>query len=380
MKVGIVTFNDAYNYGAYLQEYALQQHLKKNGIQVQVLNYQNAEFAQLYKWSNNPFRRAGIKQKIKILGNLVLRPSLYQKRRKKNQLFIRAISDEIELTPEFDNPETLDQSKFDFFISGSDQVWNVRMTSYNLYYLLNFVTDNSKKISYAGSFGRTEFDEADVQLFQRELGTFSSLLVREKSGQQLLTQKCGLRSEVVLDPTFLLNKSDWETFSKHSTSVAHPDKPYIVIYIVSKPTNLFDAALNFADKNGYEIVMLGRNSGIKHNGRYIRASIDVGPREFIGLLNGAEAIFTTSFHGTILSLNLGKRFYYELSKEKHNNNARIVDVVQKFGVADHEILSRKVDGELTTDWSFVNSRLKEERDISMTLLQKSLTDGGKKYE
>ena len=160
-KIGIVTFNDANNYGAFLQEYSLLKFIKNTKHEAEVINYENKEFSQLYKYSNNIIKRNGLVNKLKILYNMILRTNTYMARLKKNKLFKECIEKEITLSTKFDK-ETFDENDYKCFISGSDQVWNVRMTGYNYFYFLDFVKDNKKKKSYAASFGRSEFTESDV--------------------------------------------------------------------------------------------------------------------------------------------------------------------------------------------------------------------------
>ena len=48
MKIGILTFHDAHNYGAMLQCYALQQFLFKKGYNVEVIDYRPAFYQKQY--------------------------------------------------------------------------------------------------------------------------------------------------------------------------------------------------------------------------------------------------------------------------------------------------------------------------------------------
>lgn len=369
-KIGIITFNDALNYGAFLQEYALQKFLKKYAIQVDVINYCNSNFEQLYKYANNPFMRKGIKNKLKIIFNMIFRPKTYCARIKKRKKFLHCYGDEIILSKEFEIHKDEIVDSYDYFIAGSDQVWNVKMTCYNLYYLLDFVTDKKKKLSYAASFGRTEFDDVDYELFKKYIGDFNNILVREKSGYELLKNNCGLNSKVVLDPTFLLNEKEWVEFSKKACGKSI-NKKYILIYIVSLPTHLYKAAIKFAEERKLGIVLLGRNSDLVFDGKRLKASVDVGPYEFMNYIINSEAIFTTSFHGTILSINLKKPFFYELSREKYNNNARLVDIIQMLELQDREITSPQVNDSVIS-WKCVHHKLNVERNYSKKLLLDSI--------
>lgn len=369
-KIGIVTFNDAFNYGAFLQEYALQKYLRINDFQAEVINYQNNKFGQLYRFANNPIRRKGLKNKLKIVYNMVFRPNTYVARLNKNKKFIKCCEQEIVFSERFESYNNQIESYYDYFIAGSDQVWNVRMTNYNFFYLLDFIKDPRKKLSYAASFGRVEFDDNDYEVFKQYIGQFSSVLVREKSGCELLDKKCGISSEVVLDPTFLLKAADWERFAEKSI-VDLTTKKFILLYVVSLPTNMYRAAIQYADQRNLDIVLLGRNSDIVIDGKRLKASVDVGPYEFINYLINAEAIFTTSFHGTILSINLRKPFFFELSREKINNNSRLVDIIEMFSLQQREIVSDSVTDE-QIPWADVQAKLDEILIQSEKLLLNSI--------
>ena len=48
LKIGIVTFHCAYNYGSVLQAYALEKYLLKNYKNVEVIDYRSKNF-KLYR-------------------------------------------------------------------------------------------------------------------------------------------------------------------------------------------------------------------------------------------------------------------------------------------------------------------------------------------
>ena len=49
MKIGILTFHNAYNYGAVLQAYATQEIVKSYGHEVEIINYHNKAIDSFYK-------------------------------------------------------------------------------------------------------------------------------------------------------------------------------------------------------------------------------------------------------------------------------------------------------------------------------------------
>lgn len=369
-KIGIVTFNDAYNFGAFLQEYALQTVLCSSGFDVEVINYSNAYFEQQYLFSNNILKRTGAKNKAKILFNILFRQNTYRMRVERNKKFIQTIKDEIKLSDPFEyNLKNNINSSYDFFVAGSDQVWNVRVTNYDYFYFLDFVEDPSKKKSYAASFGRSFFDRDDLRKIEDHLKDFKDILVREESGKKML-ENMGIKAEVVLDPTLLLSKEQWLLFAKKSKS-SLPHK-YIVIYIVAEQTYLLDVALKYAKENNCEIIFFSdKNRDIIYKCQNIKATVNIGPYDFVKYIAYADKVFSTSFHGMVLSINLNVEFYYELCRAKVNNNARLESIANKLELKKRQIVSDNLPvGEI--DWKRSNYLLDIERKRSQKLLIESL--------
>ena len=77
MKIGILTFQNAVNYGAVLQTYALQNSIEKLGVETKVIDYQCDKVNSLY----NPFPKT--KNFKKLISNLLW----YQRKKKKKNAF-----------------------------------------------------------------------------------------------------------------------------------------------------------------------------------------------------------------------------------------------------------------------------------------------------
>ena len=56
MKVGILTFHDAHNYGAVLQAYALKKYIGKLGHNVRIINYHHYTIPDGFPKENNEKR------------------------------------------------------------------------------------------------------------------------------------------------------------------------------------------------------------------------------------------------------------------------------------------------------------------------------------
>lgn len=369
-KIGIVTFNDAYNYGAFLQEYALQTFLEKYFSLVEVVNYTNLFFSQQYLYTNNIFKKKGLSNKLKIIYNFLFRHKVFLDRLTQKKNFLMAIKNEIKLSPSF-TYEKKEQfnNRYDYFIAGSDQVWNVLITHHDKFYFLDFVKDSKKKRTYAVSLGRSSFDKEIENEIIGNINGFNNILIREDSGKKLL-EKHGINSEVVLDPTFLLTREQWEAFAKKS-DIELPKK-YIVIYIVAEQTRLLEYALQYADDNECEIIIMSdKNRNISYKGRTIKAAITCGPYDFVKYIAYADMVFTTSFHGMVLSINLNTPFYYELCRAKCNNNARLESISKQLQLSVREITDEGLS-KCKIDWDKTNNLLYTLRNRSVQMLINSL--------
>ena len=162
IKVGIITYHFVANYGAAMQAWALQEYLSKNGYLPKIIDYQPDHIAN----GGNIFFPTRLDQ-IKVVAFILLLKirafllllSKYENRKK--QKFFDFHSLYFFLTEnKYKTIQSLNESKHDFdvFICGSDQIWNSsRQAGIDEAYFLNFVPKGAKKVSYAASFGRSNF-------------------------------------------------------------------------------------------------------------------------------------------------------------------------------------------------------------------------------
>ncbi|WP_026510310.1 polysaccharide pyruvyl transferase family protein [Butyrivibrio sp. LC3010] len=365
-KIAIVTFNDANNYGAFLQEYALFNFLNNNKCDVKVIDYENKDFLQQYKYSNNLIKRKGLINKLKILYDIIFRTDIYLKKLQRERLFEQCKAKEIEFTNKIIEGQKIELD-FDYYVAGSDQIWNVNITGHNMFYFLDFVRDNNKKVSYSASFGNNRFNSDDYQLFKNYISCFKSVLVREESGKKMLKEYCNIESSVTLDPTFLLNTRDWYDFSEKS-GIDYSHRRYVLVYLVLRSNEIFDAAYKYAEKNQCELVLIGCKSVIKRNGIIKKALNNIGPYEFVHLVRYAKAVFSTSFHGSALAINMQVPFFYLIPDE--GRRLRLSDLMNELHVGNRDISYGVVSENI--NWDEVAKALDVSRKKSSDLLLKSI--------
>lgn len=295
MKIGILTFHFAYNYGAMLQAYALSTYLSKCGYDVKIINYFPDELKHLY--TLNPFIAVSKKEvlgKIKKLSRCV----------KQFRMFDEFKNNDLLCTYEV-RKEDLRRCNdlFDVFIVGSDQVWSHKILTDVTPYFLNFVESNKIKISYAASFGSVNISKEYKDMLPVYLENFKAISVREEDAVRLL-KNIGIDSEAVIDPVFLLDRKEWVSLA-NKNAVLKNKKKYIFYYILEANVKLDEYVRKKAKEEKCDIVIVHptceRLSGIKE-AVYLD---EVGPKEFLGLLINAKIVVTNSFHATAFAAMFG---------------------------------------------------------------------------
>ena len=115
MKIGIITFNSAHNYGAVLQVWALQEKLKNEGHQMEVINYRIPAIDNLYqvyvpRWISNNSMVNRVCHKLQYMKARVRTPEK-SKRYKKFEKFIREV---LPSTRPYHSYEALRNAQFDY--------------------------------------------------------------------------------------------------------------------------------------------------------------------------------------------------------------------------------------------------------------------------
>lgn len=316
MKIGILTFHRAQNYGAVLQCYALQTFLSEKGHNVFILDYNKSELWNYYKWFL-PQRfyfqrniRTLVRRYCKELLLLPIRKKRYDGFIHFNKKYLNTIS----LSEINDNP-------FDIIIVGSDQVWDIDIThGFDSMYWGNFKKPtNTKLISYAASL-ETYWKPEDDKNVLRYLRNFDVIGVREdRIKNKLNSINSSLLISVVPDPTLILNESNWTQLVKKSKI----KEPYILVYQARNSDLLVKKAIQFSQK--IKIKLLFLSAGIeKINSKECICS---SPEDFLTLFKNATYIISSSFHGVVFSLIFNKPF--TAIKLNDGKDGRIINLLRK---------------------------------------------------
>lgn len=378
-KVGIVTiYKNNQNYGGLLQAYALQQSVEDLGFDCEIVSYER----NISAYRKERFKNLGVFRSFEVLlGKLktkmfsYIKPKYRLSLEERNRRF-----QEFELEIEHSkivNDENIGLlcKSYQTMICGSDQIWNPGL--WNDVMFLNIDDIDCNRISYAASIGRNALTEEEQQYMAERLGVFNFISVREESAAQIVDQLTEKNVEVVFDPTFLLSAEQWGTFARRPKGC--PDS-FVFSFFLGKNTEA-KKTVNRIYSGDVPIVTIPHlQTGYKKEDEtYSDIQLyDVGPHEWVWLIQNAQCIFTDSFHGTAFSINLGKEFC-SFPKGKKNDkqsiNSRLKDVLVECGLGERFIIdTAEIENvlECPIDVKTTKARLEKRVEISRSFLNKAL--------
>lgn len=348
MKISILTFPKAINYGTALQAAALKRKLEDLGNEVCFLEHNCEEIEKTNRVFD--FREAvNPKYTLAHLYNL----PVALKRKNNFKAFQQKYMSFSNAAPQ----------SFDAVVAGSDQIWNYRLTADDWFYFLDFEKQNTKKIAYAGSFGLSNIPDDKKQKTKECLLDFDFLSVREQTAKALIENEFGIKSDLVVDPTFLIDKNEWKQFFDGDLY----SDGYIYVYNVVYSPTVWEFAYKLAEKAGKKIRTVCYSKIHRPNAE---CCFTAGPSEWLSHISAADYVVTNSFHGVAFSINFNKQFFFELPPQKLGVGSRIVDITTRYGLADRELT--KADMDAVIDYTYTNQRLNEDRLASVEFIKSFL--------
>lgn len=349
-KIGIITII-SYNFGNRLQNYALQYYLTKNySIEVEtVLNNGLRNTKRFY------FLRK-IKNKIfKSTDNF------------NNDCFLK-FDEYINFSSNEITAYRWLNDEYDYFISGSDQVWNPKIDRLREVDCLAGIK-NHKRISYAASFGVSYIPQKYEKNIKKYIKNFKSISVRENSGKKIIEELTGRTDvEVLIDPTMLLTPDDWDRVSNKPCQInKFNGKKYILNYFLGDIScEVKNEIERFAKDNNCEIVNL-----LEKNDPFY----GVGPSEFLYLEKHAFLICTDSFHSSVFALLYNKPFVIFERKNTGSDSmySRLDTLIEKFKLKYRKYNGKEITKEnINHDYTEAYRILNREREKSDKFLRKAL--------
>lgn len=331
MRIGIITFHRAHNYGAVLQCYALSTVLHRLGHDVEVIDYLPTQFK--IEYSIYPFRHLSLYKKVSQLVKLLPVLDIKIKRRRRFDDFIKKLP----LSQNSYDETNFCFDGYDAVFFGSDQIWNPNLlnNSDNIY-CGNFPKQGAQFIAYAASTNPLLLQGNYKEYFEGIIQRFDHISTREISLTCYLNTLSNNISKVVADPVLLLTKTDWARIA-----LKPEDTDYLLIYTVPQHPHINEVADSIAKEKGLNVIEIRPNvRNIRRKG-YLQT---VSPNEFLGYIMYANFVLTTSFHGTALSVLFERQFLtFSINKEVDD---RALNLLNSVGLSARMVYD---DGQINMD-------------------------------
>lgn len=311
MKIGILTFHWATNYGAVLQSYALQSYLEGLGHEVEIINYKphqydynvrgffrNREFLHLNDYYN--------KRKREYALSVFRRKYLHQTDR---VFSFREIEEKA--------------SHYDAIISGSDQVLN---SSFLLSgegkgiitptYFLGFPF-KGRRIGYALSFGCVVYPEEAKGIASKFINDFDFISVRENTGVEIVKSMGRVDARVVPDPTLLMNTAFYQRLAEERNMPIM--SPYVYCFFIR----------NIAERKRVLGSILNDRKLVWNN-----EDGDYTLQGWLNIIKNADFVVTDSFHCVVMCLKFHTPFVVVTEQEGNvGMNDRLYTLLEKMDLA-----------------------------------------------
>ncbi|MDN3619149.1 polysaccharide pyruvyl transferase family protein [Polaribacter undariae] len=367
-NIAVLTFQSSNNYGALLQCYALSTTLEELGFNVQIFNLKKEHIKDI---EDLPFLSRNKRVFKKSINNAIFE-SAFDNFRKK---YLKS-----KFTKEIGTKDGLKEfsDSFDAVVVGSDQVWRGAYTKkLQSSFFFDFISDKTKKISYAASFGLDYFEgfknnESEINTL---INKFNAISVREAEGVKICKETFNVEAIHVLDPVFLLSKERYQKiidaeFKKNENS-------YVAYYFLNpdayRKTILTSVKKEFKIKDEINIYTNNKFS-------FRRPSFNLSKYKFktfstwLGELSNADFVVTDSFHGLAFSIIFNKQFVCIANSKR--GASRMKSLLSLFNLS-HRLVNEgeSINFETlkTIDYTVVNREIDNQKLKSINFLQKSIS-------
>lgn len=383
--IGLELAYKSSNYGAQLQAFATQRVIESMGFKTIIIQLKKKGEIAAHTFRRGFFYNLYLQYKsdsIRKRSRVEIGDSLYQEnRRARKKASEQFISERLSGITVYSTFKELveDSKKMAAVLIGSDQKWTPGFC-YRKVSSLDFAPKGVRRISYATSLGVSEYPNYCRALSRKMWKRIDFLSVREKQGAKIIKDICGdISVEVVVDPTYLLSKKEWELYVPVKVM---SESPYVLCYFLGNNDDNKKCAKRYAKlKNLILVSIMSDESYSQYDKDYADILITgASPEEFINWIRGSSCIFTDSFHGTAFSVINEKQFFvfYRIRPEtKFNRNSRIDNILSLWNTEDRLITDNTIDwGETIIEdinYSKVTPIVTAERKRSLSFLSKALS-------
>lgn len=363
-KISLLTIQLGSNFGSILQTIATSKIFENYNYKVEVINY----IPDRCTWKR--FFSTYMRNPISFLKMFVAFPVVLINKHIYNSYLSKYtnVSKQIHSNDNF--AEVC--PKADIYVTGSDQVWNsIHNEGLDRRYYFDGFPKETIKIAYSSSIGREQLSHEEYNEVKQMLSSYKAISVRETSAKSII-ESMGYKVTHLLDPTFMLNKIEWDKYKSKRIIKS----PYLLVYL---PYNIHDNKLIYKTirkiANEKELKVVSFSWTIKPDKLADKTIFFANPGDFLSLMSYADYIVTNSFHGTAFSINLNKQFIVYLPS---GFGTRITSILELCSLRNrllepNEIISIEKMNEVI-DYTMVNNILDRERLRTQVFLKEALLD------
>lgn len=358
MRIGILTFHRAHNYGAVLQCYALQEVLRGMGHEVEVIDYRQKKIEDVYRvWRFKHFKFVitDFSELFQYIGN-------YHTRKNKRKIFSEFRKKYLFLSRPCSQSDI--PVDYDIYVIGSDQLWSLSCVGYNCkkgaedtVFMGDFNhAKSSKLIGYAISSNVDSINEISNKL-NHYVDNFHALSFREQVIMQKVIELTGKNCSLCVDPTILLPSSLWEKMILNKRKLLEDD--YVLFYEARKSTG--DILRNKCKELCYY-----------NNLHFLDMSnMQYDVLEFISAFKYASCVITSSFHATVFSIIFERPLIAVKLNDGHDG--RIINLLNQVG-ANNALFDVNFGKHIPSnfDYSVIRGNIEKMRIPSLEFLKKNL--------
>ena len=346
-KAGIITLYGNNNYGNRLQNFAVQESLKKLGIEVETIIY-------ITKGGRN------IENDMKCSQNKL---NTFKKFNENIKFYHTKLYMDRDLETDFGND-------LDYFVIGSDQIWNYKFWDvFSPKVFASFANNNQKKISFAASIGVSDVPEKESEeykIFEENLKNLDYISVREEAAKNIIKEISGIDdTKVILDPTMLLEKEEWEKVMKKPENL-ETDNFIVKSFLGNTNSDAWEEITKLAKETDCEIIDIS-----DPNSPYS----DIGPSEFLYLEKNAKMVLTDSFHSCVFAILFSTPFVVFKRDDRFTSMySRIETLLNTFNLNYRTFNGKITDKMKANDYEETNRILKDKRAEAFEFLEKAFEE------
>lgn len=376
MKIGIITQPLQNNYGGLLQNYALQEVLRRMGhsvITIDQIGKKRTVFSVFMSCVKLFICKALGKHKNKNYPRIVKQDEL-EAISVNTQKFINKYIVHTTKKKTFNDFRTaIIEESLETLIVGSDQVWRPKYNINIAHSYFDFAAGlDVKKLSYAASFGvdKWEYSDKETLACKKLVKNFDAVSVREDSAIRLCKEHLETDAKLVLDPTMLLDKEDYlKLVNEAEDSVSKGD---LFAYILDNSPKKQNAIKNIERELGLTAFYTMPSKSISETKNDIKACTFPSVTAWLRSFFDAKFVVCDSFHGAVFSIIFNKPFI--VIGNERRGLTRFNSLLQTFALEERLVCG---DSEMNViskpiDWIKVNAKREELQKASIDFIKNNL--------